>query len=144
MWPKFPDICVTVEEQFRKKSNTGPLLKKQRRYMWPKFPDICVTVEEQSRKKSQPGNWPDGDRTRARCLRGNDITPRPQRWFDRTLLTYISYEMMQTQSEEYIGIKYDETNCRAAPCLILCALWLRNKSSRILLMNILLSFYTLL
>ena len=44
--------------------------------------DICLTVERKLRKKIQPGNWPTGDRIRARCVRGNDVTPTPQRWWN--------------------------------------------------------------
>ena len=47
--------------------------------MWPKFPDICLIVEEKPRKKLNQEIDPTGDRTQARCVRGNDVTPRPQR-----------------------------------------------------------------
>ena len=48
--------------------------------MWPKFPDICLTVEGKPRKNLNQEIDPTGDRTQARCVRSNDVTPRPQRW----------------------------------------------------------------
>ena len=48
--------------------------------MWPKFSDIRLTVEGKPRKQLNQEIDPTGDRTRARCVRGSDVTPRPQRW----------------------------------------------------------------
>ena len=45
-----------------------------------KLPDICLTGEEKLGKTLNQEIDPTGDRTRARCVRGNDVTPRPQRW----------------------------------------------------------------
>ena len=48
--------------------------------MSSKFPDICLTVDKNSRKENlNQENDPTGNRTRARYVRGNDVTPRPQK-----------------------------------------------------------------
>ena len=43
--------------------------------MWPECPDICLTVETNPRKNLNQEIDPTEDRTRARCVRGNDVTP---------------------------------------------------------------------
>ena len=43
--------------------------------MWRKFPDICLTVEGKPRKNLNQETNSTGDRTRARCVRSNDVTP---------------------------------------------------------------------
>ena len=40
------------------------------------YPDICLTVEEKPWKNFNQEIDPIGDRTRARCVRDNDVTPR--------------------------------------------------------------------
>ena len=57
--------------------------------MWPKFSDICVTVEGNPRKNLNQETEPTGDRTRARCVRSNDVNPRSQRWFCTYLTNYL-------------------------------------------------------
>ena len=42
--------------------------------------NICLTVEGKHLKNSQPEITPTGDRTQARWMRSNDVTPPPQRW----------------------------------------------------------------
>ena len=44
--------------------------------MWPKFPDICLWLWENLGKNLKQEIDPTGDRTRARWLRSNDVTPR--------------------------------------------------------------------
>ena len=61
--------------------------------LWHKFPDICLTVDGKPRKKPQPGTDPTGDRTRARCVRDNDVTPRPHRWSVCLLRDIYSWSM---------------------------------------------------
>ena len=48
--------------------------------MWPEFHGICLTVEENPGRNLNQEIDPMGDRTRARCLRSNDVTSRLQRW----------------------------------------------------------------
>ena len=48
--------------------------------MWPKFLDIYLTVERKPRKNLNQEINPTEDRTQARCVRSNVVTPRPQRW----------------------------------------------------------------
>ena len=48
--------------------------------MLPKFPNIYLKVEGKPRKKFNQEIDPTEDRTRARCVWRNDVTPRPQRW----------------------------------------------------------------
>ena len=40
---------------------------------------ICLTVEGKPRKNLNQEIDPTGDRTRARCVKSSDVTPRPQR-----------------------------------------------------------------
>ena len=43
------------------------------------FPDNCLTVEEKTPDKTSPRKTdPTGNRTRTRCVRGNDVSHRPQ------------------------------------------------------------------
>ena len=42
--------------------------------MWPKFSDMYLTVEEKPRKNLNREIDPTEDQTRARCVRGNDVT----------------------------------------------------------------------
>ena len=47
------------------------------------FPDICLTVEEKIQEKTSTRKTGfSGNRTRTRWARGNDVTPRPQRFFN--------------------------------------------------------------
>ena len=48
--------------------------------MWHIFPDICHTVEGKPWKNLNLEIDPTGDRTRDRCVRSNDVTPRLHRW----------------------------------------------------------------
>ena len=52
------------------------------------FPDICLTVEEKLRKKVNQEIDPNGDRTRVRCVRGNEVIPELQ---TREAITYNFY-----------------------------------------------------
>ena len=53
--------------------------------MWPIFPENSFTVVGKPPEKLKQKTNPIGDRTRARCLRSTDVTPRSQRWFNQTI-----------------------------------------------------------
>ena len=48
--------------------------------MWLKFSDIYLTAEGKPRKKRNHEIELTGNRTRASCVKSNDVTPRTQRW----------------------------------------------------------------
>ena len=104
-WRGGVNFCLLLREAIYASACTTS--KAVHRWLWwpndtrgrirSKFPDFCPTVEEKSRKNFNQKIDTIGDRTRARCMRGNDVTPRPQRWSRPILAPYSNARVVKVK-----------------------------------------------
>ena len=79
------------------------------------FPENCLTVKVKPRKNLNQENWPDGDRTRARQLRGNDVTPRHSGDQRNIKLCPKLYRVLISYRNKLRGMNASKTRKRKGP-----------------------------
>ena len=89
---KYSTLFNTLYMSFRTRQNRRSLAPAWNDLWWKwwpmisgdwwglRFPDIFLQLRKKPGKTSIRKTDPTGDRTRARWVRGNDVTPRSQRW----------------------------------------------------------------